>query len=120
MSNCSITISTGELYDRYSILQIKKRKIVDVEKIKFVNKELDFLKSFIDVNTDLYKHIESVNAQLWDIEDKIREKEKQQAFDDEFIQLARLVYKTNDERSIIKNKINSLYNSEFKEIKSYT
>jgi hypothetical protein len=122
MNICHIPVSLGELYDKYSILLIKSEKINDVSKLTEINKELIFLKPYIDkleLKNELQQKIKSVNEKLWNIEDDIRKKEFQNEFDDEFIQLARLVYITNDERSRIKNEINKLLNSEINEIKSY-
>ena len=121
-TNCIIPISPGELYDRYSILQIKSEKIKDIEKLASINKEIDYLTPYINkykLNIEFLVLIKNINEALWDIEDKIREKEKKQEFDDEFILLARSVYKQNDQRSYIKNKINISLNSDIKDIKSY-
>lgn len=122
MNNCTIPISIGELYDKYSILQIKYERITDPEKLSYVSIELNYLQPYIDkynLNMEHRLLIKSINEDLWDIEDKIREKEKKQEFDDEFISLARSVYKKNDQRSFIKNKINNVLNSVIKDIKSY-
>jgi hypothetical protein len=123
MSSCYIPVSLGELYDKYSILQIKSDKITNINKLNEVNKELSALKPYIDkfnLHMDIQKELRYVNELLWNIEDDIREKENKGEFDDEFIQLARLVYKTNDKRASIKDKINKLLNSEINEIKSYS
>jgi hypothetical protein len=132
MNTCHIPISLGELYDKYSILLIKSEKIKDCNKLIEINKELTLLKSYIDkieLNLEfglelnfinkLQQKIKRVNEKLWDIEDAIRKKEVKNEFDDVFIQLARLVYITNDERYRIKNEINKYLNSEINEIKSY-
>jgi hypothetical protein len=122
MSICNIPISIGELYDKYSILLIKKEKINEDEKLYFVNKEIEYLQPFINkfnISADLVDQIKVVNEKLWNIEDDIRIKEKKQEFDEDFIMLARLVYKTNDERHHIKSEINSKINSEIREMKSY-
>jgi hypothetical protein len=122
MSICNIPISIGELYDKYSILLIKKEKINEDEKLYFVNKEIEYLQPFINkfnISADLVDQIKVVNEKLWNIEDDIRVKEKKQEFDEEFIMLARMVYKTNDERHKIKCEINSKINSEIREMKSY-
>lgn len=119
---CNIPVSLGELYDKYSILEIKSEKIDDMTKVAHVKNEMAYLKEFVDkydLPNEYREKIKNVNNILWDIEDKIREKEKRQEFDDEFIQLARLVYKTNDQRSLIKNEINKLLNSSIMDIKSY-
>jgi hypothetical protein len=122
MNICHIPVSLGELYDKYSILLIKSEKINDGNKLAEINKELTFLKPYIDkleLKNELQQKMKSVNEKLWNIEDDIRKKEIKNEFDDEFIQLARLVYITNDERCRIKNEINKFLNSEIKEIKSY-
>jgi len=117
-----IPISLGELYDKYSILLIKSERINDENKLIEINKEISFLKPYIDkynLNSQLELELKNVNEKLWIIEDDIRKKEKKNEFDDEFIELARLVYKTNDLRAKIKYEINKCLNSEINEIKSY-
>ena len=117
-----VPVSVGELFDKYTILQIKKLKITDQLKLESVIKEIDFLKPFINeynVDLEIVSELSEVNLLLWNIEDKIREKERRKEFDEEFIQLARNVYITNDKRSKIKNKINLLLNSCLTDIKSY-
>ena len=119
---CYVPVSIGELYDKYTILQIKEERISNESKLVMVKKELDYLKTYVDkFNLDelLIKEIKEINEQLWDIEDKIRDKERAKEFDHEFIDLARQVYITNDKRSEVKNKINSALNSELTDIKSY-
>jgi len=123
MENCLIPVSLGELFDKYSILQIKYEKIKDNNKLLIIKKELEYLSIHIskyNLDLNLIQKIKNINEKLWEIEDKIREKEKEKCFDDEFIQLARLVYKTNDMRCNIKNEINSVLNSDISDIKSYT
>jgi hypothetical protein len=122
----NIKISYGELFDKISILEIKKTKLTNSDDIQSVTFELNILtdslkKSKIhnhNVN-QLFDELKKVNLQLWEIEDKIREKEKYSLFDDEFIKLARSVYKTNDKRAKIKKEININLKSEVFEIKSY-
>ena len=117
-----VPVSVGELFDKYTILQIKELKITDQLKLESVIKEIDFLKPFINeykVDLEIVSELSEVNLLLWNIEDKIREKERRKEFDEEFIQLARNVYITNDKRSQIKNKINLLLNSCLTDIKSY-
>jgi len=119
---CNVPVSLGELYDKYSILEIKSERIKDSAKLNHVKTEMGYLKEFVDkygLSNEYREKIKNVNNILWDIEDKIRVKEKLQEFDNEFIELARLVYKTNDQRSIIKNEINKLLNSSIMDIKSY-
>lgn len=118
----NVPVSIGELYDKYSILNIKKSKIKDKEKINHVVNEINYLSPFIEkynVPLDKYKELEDINLNLWEIEDKIRDKESKQEFDDEFIQLARDVYKTNDKRGDIKLQINKLMKSAIYEVKDY-
>ena len=117
-----VPVSVGELFDKYTILQIKELKINDQLKLKNVIQEINYLKPFINkykLDLDVISELSEVNLLLWNIEDKIREKERRQEFDEEFIQLARNVYITNDKRSQIKNKINYLLNSSLTDIKSY-
>jgi hypothetical protein len=119
-------ISAGELFDKISILEIKKSKIKDRTKSNIVLKELSSLQETVSQNikksrslTNLYKKLKSVNLKLWKIEDDIREYEREKNFKNKFIKLARAVYFTNDERSRVKNKINSLTKSNISEVKSY-
>ena len=115
-------VSLGELYDKISILEIKKDHIKDEEKLKNIDFELSELLSVsknYPIESDLYIRLKRVNLSLWDIEDKIRIKEKNKKFDEWFINLARSVYFTNDERSDIKKEINQLYGSQIVEEKSY-
>jgi hypothetical protein len=122
MNICNVPISIGELYDKYTILQIKKEKINDIDKLSYITTELTYLQPFIDhlnLELQMVEKIRNVNKKLWEIEDNIRIKEEKQEFDDEFINLARLVYKTNDERYSIKTAINNKFNSKIQEIKSY-
>ena len=96
--------------------------IQDTNKLLNINKEIEYLQPFVDkFNLDLQyrEQIKEINKQLWIIEDRIRIKEKNKEFDEEFILLARTVYKTNDIRHSIKSKINSLISSDIKDIKSY-
>ena len=118
-------ISLGELVDKISILMIKKKNISDSIKLQHVNKELEFLqktlKKYISedkINEFLLKLV-NINSKLWDIEDDIRECERKRLFDQTFIDLARSVYFTNDERAKVKNNINKAFGSELVEVKSY-
>ena len=119
----NIPVSIGELWDKYSILLIKYEKIVDVQKNALVRSEITYLQEYIDkyaYNKDnLFIQLKEVNEKLWDIEDKLRIKETEKAFDNEFITLARAVYYTNDERADLKRQINTLYNSTIFEVKDY-
>jgi hypothetical protein len=119
-------ISAGELFDKITILEIKKIKIRNKTKKDIVLKELSSLQGTVNKNikkskslTKLYKKLKSVNLKLWKIEDDIRGCERKRSFEDKFIKLARAVYFTNDERSLVKNKINSLTKSNISEVKSY-
>ena len=118
-------ISLGELVDKISILMIKKKNISDSIKLQHVNKELEFLqktlKKYIsedEINEFLLKLV-NINSKLWEIEDDIRECERKKSFDQTFIDLARSVYFTNDERALVKNDINKTFGSELVEVKSY-
>ena len=119
-------ISAGELFDKISILEIKKNKIKDKNKKNIILKELSSLQETASKNIEksksiikLYKKLKSVNLKLWKIEDDIRDCERKNNFESKFIKLARAVYFTNDERSRVKNKINSLTKSNISEVKSY-
>jgi hypothetical protein len=115
----NVLISVGELLDKISILEIK----AFLTNNEYVHKELEELnqiKSTITQYTLEYEvQLKKVNETLWKIEDRLREKEKLKEFDEEFIQLARNVYITNDQRAEIKKKINELCNSSYREIKVY-
>ena len=120
-----VEISNGELIDKYTILLIKKDKIKDNYKLNKVNQEINILTNYIiklNINfdlTDLINKLKEINSKLWNIEDNIRIKEKNKEFDDEFINLARSVYFTNDDRAKIKLEINNITKSEIIEVKSY-
>ena len=119
-------ISAGELIDKITILEIKKEKISNEEKLLEVNKELsslnETLKKSINDPSDIinFKNdLKNINLKLWDIEDGKRSAEKNNKFDEKFIELARNVYKFNDERAKIKLAINNALGSNIKEVKSY-
>lgn len=121
----SIPVSVGEMIDKLSILQVKKIKVTNGVKLEFINKEFDLLYNF---SSEFFKNLEIefiyeklilVNTNLWDIEDQLRVLEKEKKFDSEFIELARKVYFTNDERFRLKNEINLLTSSEIREVKDY-
>ena len=126
MNKIYAEISAGELVDKITILKIKKEKIANKEKLVEIKKELDSLtntfnksiKKNINLET-LTKELENVNLKLWNVEVKKRESEKKKGFGKEFIELARNVYKSNDERAKIKLKINEALGSNIKEVKSY-
>ena len=119
-------ISAGELIDKITILEIKKDKISDKEKLSQVEKELVSLKETLkksisdqDLILSLKKDLKDINSKLWEIEDGKRNAEKNNDFGKKFVELARNVYKFNDERAKIKLKINNLLGSRIKEVKSY-
>ena len=121
--NIYVPISVGELIDKITILEIKK-KYMSGEKMKNVNNELKSLQVILhneklEVDQNLYLNLKKINSSLWEIEDKIRIKESLKEFDEDFIELARSVYKVNDERSLVKREINLKYNSGIVEEKSY-
>ena len=118
-------ISLGELVDKISILIIKQKNITDETKLDHVKKELDFLQKTLmnyvqqeEINNYL-ENLININSKLWNIEDDIRECERKKIFDQSFIDLARSVYFTNDERAKVKNDINKTFGSELVEVKSY-
>ena len=119
-------ISAGELIDKITILEIKKEKISNKEKLLEVNKELislnETLKKSINDESKIlsFKNdLKNINLKLWDIEDGKRSAEKNNKFDEKFVELARNVYKFNDERAKIKLAINNALGSNIKEVKSY-
>ena len=120
-------ISTGELLDKITILEIKLVKIKDKENLLEINKEYESLKETKNSNIKLTKNLEKliiqlkeINLKLWDIEDKLRICEKNKDFGEKFIELARGVYFNNDSRAKIKSEINKLSGSNIKEIKQYS
>ena len=122
--NINCEISLGELFDKLSILRIKSQKITDAEKLIHVRKEEESLTKLLKSLklTNMQHHLDQmidINLQLWVIEDDIRILEKNKNFDEKFIELARSVYITNDERFKRKNNINIVYNSGLTEVKSY-
>ena len=119
-------ISAGELFDKITILEIKKARIINKDKLKDVEKELislnETVKKFIPDQSNISKYInelKDINLKLWDIENGKRAAEKNKDFGDKFIQLARNVYKCNDERAKIKLAINTELGSNIKEVKSH-
>lgn len=126
MSLITTPISHGELIDKITILEIKVEQIADPAKLANVRKELDLLDAIwrndaaaaTDITAERAR-LKAVNQSLWDIEDRIRLKEKAQAFDAEFIELARAVYFQNDDRAAIKREINIKLGSQLIEEKSY-
>jgi len=124
--NVNVEISIGEFFDKITILEIKKERISNEDKLVNINKELDGLNALLtqqsfsrdDVAQEV-SELKAINEALWEIEDDIREKESEKAFDERFIELARLVYITNDKRCDIKRDINMKSGSDFVEEKSY-
>ena len=121
-----VEISTGELLDKISILEIKLDKIKDNENLKEIDKEYKLLnetkKSHLEITPDiqnLFIQLKNVNLKLWSIEDEKRECEKNKDFGKKFIELARNVYINNDKRAKIKSEINKLSGSNIKEVKKY-
>lgn len=117
-----IPTSLGELYDKISILEIKMKHIENPHKLTNVSNEWNQLKEIgikYPISDDLYFKLKEVNQRIWDIEDGIRECERDKHFEERFKDLARGVYFNNDERSRIKKEINEKYGSEIIEEKSY-
>jgi hypothetical protein len=126
MNDLLVPISPGELLDKITILRIKVARIMDPAKAANVRLELDLLeKTWRDCGCAAFdvareeRALQAVNEKLWDVEDLIREKEARQTFDREFIELARAVYVSNDERAAIKKRINLQLGSRLVEEKSY-
>lgn len=126
MNDVLVPISPGELLDKITILRIKSARMSDATKLANVRLELQLLeKTWRDSGCAAHDTtadeaaLQKVNEQLWDIEDQIRDKERAQAFDQEFIELARAVYISNDERATIKKRINTALGSRIVEEKSY-
>ena len=126
LSKILAEISAGELIDKITILEIKKTKITNKDKLIEIEKELlslnDTMKKFIPNNSEISKFknsLKDINLKLWDIEDGKRSAEKNNDFGEKFVELARKVYKFNDERAKIKLAINNALGSNIKEIKSY-
>jgi hypothetical protein len=125
-SEIKVPISPGELIDKLTILEIKAANISDAAKLANVNVELELLQetwrasAFASANIDAeWQQLREINKKLWDIEDQIRDKERERKFDPEFIELARAVYFTNDERAAVKKQINTKLGSKIVEEKSY-
>jgi len=121
----NIPVSLGELVDKISILRIKKKNIMDKEKLILINEELFLLEKILSKavkNKKIKNYLDDltdINLKLWKIEDEIRDCEKIKNFDQKFIDLARSVYITNDKRSEIKVEINKYFGSDLVEVKSY-
>lgn len=117
-------VSLGELVDKLTILEIKKIKIEDKQKVEHVENERKHLSSLLESLDlqgvdELKEELKNINLTLWQIEDDIRDLEAVQNFNEEFVDLARSVYKTNDQRFLVKKKINEKFGSNIHEVKSY-
>ena len=125
VTNPKVSVSLGEVFDKITILQIKKDKIKDRNKLININKELNEIETVVEEHKNdkdilsFIKTLKNINLKLWEIEDKIRAKESLKEFDEDFIQLARSVYIVNDKRAEIKKEINLKTNSNLIEEKSY-
>ena len=127
MNKILVEVSVGELLDKISILEIKKERIKDSEKLKFINDEHGILKDQLDLNVkyddklnSLFRSLKEINDKLWIIEDDKRMCEKNSDFTENFIKLSRDVHFLNDDRAKIKLEINNHTGSKIKEIKEYT
>jgi len=121
-----IPVSPGELWDKITILELKSQRITDPEKLESVHSELHFLWEIAQQEIpagaelkELVTELQTVNSQLWDIEEQLRLCEQEQRFDSEFIELARSVYRHNDHRSAVKCQINQILGASLQEVKSY-
>ena len=119
-----VQVSNGEFFDKLSILEIKSKRMEDLNKLKHINKEKHLLSSIVGdlsyvFDSDVYSKLHNINNQLWDIEDRIREKGKLEEYDEEFIDLSRKIYIMNDERFNCKNIINDITSSEYMEQKNH-
>jgi hypothetical protein len=121
----TIPVSVGELIDKLSILHVKQLKIINENKLFFINKEFEIIYNMSSTYLEnkkilnLYHQLIEVNLLLWDVEDELRTIENTKNFDSHFIELARKVYYTNDDRFLLKNQINELTDSEVREQKDY-
>ncbi len=127
MNKILVEVSVGELLDKISILEIKKEKIKDSQKLNFINEEYNVLKEQLtnNIKSDetlekLFQSLKEINAKLWIIEDDKRMCEKNSDFEEKFIKLSRDVHFLNDERANIKLEINNHTGSKIKEVKEYT
>ena len=127
MNKILVEVSVGELLDKITILEIKKEKIKDSKKLKFINSEYNVLKEELDKNVknneklkNFFQSLKEINSKLWDIEDNKRMCEKNSDFGEKFIKISRDVHFLNDKRAKIKLEINNLTGSEIKEVKQYT
>ena len=127
MNKILVEVSVGELFDKISILEIKKERIKDSDKLKFINGEYEVLKNQLEKNIEidgklekLFIALKNINSKLWIIEDDKRKCEKESNFREDFIRLSRDVHFLNDSRAKIKLDINNHTGSKIKEIKEYT
>ena len=127
MNKILVEISVGELLDKISILEIKKEKIKDTEKLKFIDDEYKVLKIQLDNNIkpdkkidEMFESLKQINSKLWVIEDEKRMCEKNSDFGEQFVKLSRDIHFLNDSRAKIKLEINTHTGSKIKEIKQYT
>ena len=127
MNKILVEISVGELLDKISILKIKKEKIKDTDKLKFVDDEYNILKDQLDKNikvdnklNELFDSLKNVNSKLWIIEDEKRLYDKNSDFGEKFVKVSRDIHFLNDERSKIKLEINNYTGSKIIEVKEYT
>lgn len=127
MNKILIEVSVGELLDKISILEIKKDRIKDNDKLKYINDEYNILKSEFEKNIkvdqklkDLFKSLKDINNKLWDIENEKRLCEKNSNFGEVFIKTSRDIHFLNDKRATVKLKINNYTGSKIREIKEYT
>ena len=126
MNKILVEVSVGELLDKISILEIKKEKIKDLEKLKFINDEYSVLKDQLNKNvksdeklSELFNSLKEINSKLWVIEDNKRLCEKNSDFGEKFIKLSRDVHFLNDDRAKLKLEVNNHTGSKIKEIKEY-
>ena len=127
MNKILVEVSVGELLDKISILEIKKEKIKDLEKLKFINDEYSVLKDQLNKNvksdeklSELFNSLKEINSKLWVIEDNKRLCEKNSDFGEKFIKLSRDVHFLNDDRAKLKLEVNNHTGSKIKEVKEYT
>jgi len=119
-----VEVAIGEIFDKITILDIKLERILDESRLTYIQVEKDVLEQALDlegveIDSNLYHELREINLKIWDTEAGFREKEAKQQFDDEFVEFARLNAKYNDERFLIKKRINEYYNSPVREQKSY-
>jgi len=127
MNKILVEVSIGELLDKISILEIKKEKIKDINKLKFINEEyvilMDQFKKYVKIDeklNELFESLKKINSKLWIIEDEKRLYEKNSDFGEKFIKVSRDIHFFNDSRAKIKLEINNHTGSKIKEIKEYT